>query len=195
MKDQGIIASQVHTNDTHTVCAPFRAHLPNLDRVEKTFVSIPVGWWLTHDDIHFIVSSIKVFCGNLTVPRSISRRKIIITGGCGFIGHHVVEHFAKTTDCNIVVIDKLSYASLGYDRLRDTGVFDRVQVFSTDLVQPIPEGIVYELGTDIEFIVHMAAETLVVNCIAVPVWLIRIYVECSVSILEYAESSSDGVVI
>jgi hypothetical protein len=30
--------------------------------------------------------------------------------------------------------------SLGYDRLRDTGVLDRVQVFTTDLMQPIPEG-------------------------------------------------------
>ena len=56
-----------------------------------------------------------------------------------------------------MVIDKLSYASLGYDRLRDTGVIDRVQVFATDLVNGIPEGVVYELGNRIEFIVHMAA--------------------------------------
>ena len=69
-----------------------------------------------------------------------AHRKIIITGGCGFIGHHVVEHFSRTTDCDLVVIDKLSYASLGYDRLRDTGVMDRVQVFATDLVNGIPEG-------------------------------------------------------
>jgi dTDP-D-glucose 4,6-dehydratase len=53
------------------------------------------------------------FASTIPVPRSIARKKIIITGGCGFIGHHVVEHFAKTTDCNLVVIDKLSYASLG----------------------------------------------------------------------------------
>jgi len=186
MKNQGVVASQVHArNDTHTVCAPFRTHLPNLDRVEKTFISIPVGWWLTKENLEHIVSSIKSFCSTLTVPRSINRRKIIITGGCGFIGHHVVEHFAKTTDCNIVVIDKLSYASLGYDRLRDTGVFDRVQVFSTDLVQPIPEGIVYELGNDIEFIVHMAAETHVDNSIAEPVSFIRNNVESTISILEY----------
>ena len=186
MTEQGIVVSQVHArNDTHTVCAPFRAHLPNLDRIERTFISIPVGWWLTQDDIQHIVLSIKIFCGNLIIPRSISRRKIIVTGGCGFIGHHVVEHFAKTTDCNIVVIDKLSYASLGYDRLRDTGVFERVQVFSADLIQPIPEGIVYELGTDIEFIVHMAAETHVDNSIAEPVSFIRNNVESTVSILEY----------
>lgn len=186
MKNKGILVSQVHArNDTHTVCAPFRTHLPNLDRVEKTFISIPVGWWLTEKNVQHIVTSIKDFCSNLTIPRAIGHRKIIITGGCGFIGHHVVEHFAKTTDHNIIVIDKLSYASLGYDRLRDTGVFDRVQVFSTDLVQPIPEGIAYELGDDIEFIVHMAAETHVDNSIAEPVSFIRNNIESTVSILEY----------
>ena len=104
-----------------------------------------------------------------SVPRNIPRKKIIITGGCGFIGHHVVEHLAKTTDCDLVVIDKLSYASLGYDRLRDTGVLDRVRVFTADLMQPIPQGIAYELGNNIEFIVHMAAETHVDNSIADPV--------------------------
>ena len=24
--------------------------------------------------------------------------KVIITGGCGFIGHHLIEHFYKNTD-------------------------------------------------------------------------------------------------
>jgi len=61
------------------------------------------------------------------------------------------------------VIDKLSYASLGYDRLRDTGVLDRVRVFTADLMQPIPQEIAYELRNNIEFIVHMAAETHVDN--------------------------------
>jgi len=187
MKERGVVVSQVHArNDTHTVCAPFRSYLPNLDRVEKTFISIPVGWWLTRANLEHVVSCTKQFCAGLTIPRAINRRKIIITGGCGFIGHHVVEHFARTTDCNIVVIDKLSYASLGYDRLRDTGVFERVQVFSTDLVQPIPEGIVYELGNDIEFIVHMAAETHVDNSISEPVSFIQNNVQSTVSMLEYA---------
>lgn len=86
----------------------------------------------------------------------------------------------------MVVIDKLSYASLGYDRLRDTGILDQVEVFSTDLVQPIPEGIVYELGNDIEFIVHMAAETHVDNSIADPVPFIRNNVDSTISVLEYA---------
>ena len=121
---------------------------------------------MTNDQREYVVKSVHEFClsssaifarkltassssqvtksltakNTSSVPRHVARRKIIITGGCGFIGHHVVEHFSRTTDCDLVVIDKLSYASLGYDRLRDTGVMDRVQVFATDLVNGIPEG-------------------------------------------------------
>ena len=66
-----------------------------------------------------------------TLPRALSvpahRQRCIITGGCGFIGHHVVEHFVKNTDFEILVLDKLSYASNGYDRLRDSGVFHCIQ--------------------------------------------------------------------
>ena len=30
----------------------------------------------------------------------------LVTGGCGFIGHHFVEHIHKSTDWNIIIIDK-----------------------------------------------------------------------------------------
>ena len=42
--------------------------------------------------------------------------KIIVTGGTGFIGSHFVEHIYRTTDWEIIVIDKLSYASKGLER-------------------------------------------------------------------------------
>ncbi|CAL6298504.1 unnamed protein product [Bathycoccus prasinos] len=196
MKNKGVFVSQVHArNDTHSVCAPFRAHLPNLDDVERKLVAIPCGWWVTNDQREYIAYSIQFFfrhhdkknsisisrkwtisygeetTNKVSIPRHVSRRKIIITGGCGFIGHHVVEHFSRTTDCDLVVIDKLSYASLEYDRLRDTGVIDRVQ-----------------LGNRIEFIVHMAAETHVDNSIKDPVPFIRNNVESTISILEYTRN-------
>ena len=50
-------------------------------------------------------------------------KTIVVTGGCGFIGHHFIEHLMVNTDWNIVVLDKLSYASNGFERLRDTGCF------------------------------------------------------------------------
>jgi nucleoside-diphosphate-sugar epimerase len=94
-----------------------------------------------------------------------AKKTILVTGGCGFIGHHVIEHLCINTDWNIIVIDKLSYASMGFDRLRDTGIFkkygDRVHVFTSDLILPISEGLSMEfekIGT-LNYIVHMAADT------------------------------------
>ena len=62
------------------------------------------------------------------------RKKVLITGGCGFIGSHVVEHFRRKTDWDIVVVDKLSYASNGFERLRDSDCLhsDRVKVMPVD---------------------------------------------------------------
>ena len=48
-------------------------------------------------------------------------KKVLLTGGAGFIGHHFVQHVLKNTDWEIVVIDKLTYASNGLEKLRDIG--------------------------------------------------------------------------
>lgn len=95
--------------------------------------------------------------------------RLLITGGLGFLGHHVVEHFLKTTDAEIVVLDKMTYASSGFDRLRDIQVYDdsRIQVIGCDLSQPIPEGISREVGA-VDYVIHTAAETHVDNSIVDP---------------------------
>lgn len=61
-------------------------------------------------------------------------KNIIITGGMGFIGSHVVEHIHRNTDWNIVIIDKLSYASRGFDRIRSMGLINspRIRIFTYD---------------------------------------------------------------
>ncbi len=96
-------------------------------------------------------------------------KRILVTGGCGFIGHHFIEHLIKNTDWDVVVLDKLTYASAGLDRLRDIQVFDnkRVSILTTDFTQPIPSGVVSEIGK-VNYIVHMGAETHVDNSIVDP---------------------------
>ena len=59
LKSQGIMASQVHQrNDVHTCFTDYRVPLPNLDIIETKLVCIPVGWWLTSDDLKCIITNI-----------------------------------------------------------------------------------------------------------------------------------------
>lgn len=112
---------------------------------------------------------------------------ILVTGGCGFIGSHFVEHILKNTEWNITIIDKLTYASLGFDRLRETGSINnpRVKILTWDLCCTISDSLAKEIG-EIDYIVHMAAETHVDNSISGPVSFIKNNVMSTVQLLEYA---------
>lgn len=115
------------------------------------------------------------------------KTKILISGGFGFIGAHFVEHFLKNTDWEIVVLDKLSYATNGYDRLRDINVFDekRVKIFVVDLNLPLSDGVKKEIG-EVDYIINLASESHVDNSIAKPVEFIQNNVNLVLNILEWA---------
>lgn len=120
-----------------------------------------------------------------------SSKRILITGGCGFAGHHMVEHFLINTDWKIIVLDKMTYASSGLDRLRDINVDDdydhkRISVFSVDLTRPISTGILKECE-NIDYILHMAAETHVDNSILNPRSFVYSNVVGTLNILEFAK--------
>ena len=116
-------------------------------------------------------------------------KKVLVTGGCGFIGHHVVEHFLNETDWEIIIIDKLSYASMGLERIRSIPAIDnpRLKVFCSDVTLPMTEGLRKELG-DVNIILHMAAETHVDNSISAPREFFHNNVNGTVEMLEYAKT-------
>jgi len=60
MKEAGIMTSQVHNrNDINSCVKDFVEDLPYLDILEKELVCIPVGWWLTQENLVHIVSTIR----------------------------------------------------------------------------------------------------------------------------------------
>lgn len=67
MNSKGIVVSQVHArNDRHSCMAKFRrefslSRLDNLNKLEKQICCIPVSWWLSEENLKYIVSTIREF--------------------------------------------------------------------------------------------------------------------------------------
>lgn len=115
--------------------------------------------------------------------------RILITGGAGFVGHHFVEHFLRTTDAEIIVFDKLNYAALGFDRLRDIEAYDdrRVTVLCADFSHPLTVGVRQEIG-EVEYVFHLGAESHVDHSISNPEPFVLSNVVGTYHILEFART-------
>ena len=89
--------------------------------------------------------------------------KILITGGCGFMGSDFVRETVKK-GFEVVVVDKLTYAG---DERRISEVLEKVKLYKTDIVnyENVKEIIVEEKP---DIIVHYAAETHVDRSILSP---------------------------
>jgi dTDP-glucose 4,6-dehydratase len=113
--------------------------------------------------------------------------KVMVTGGCGFVGHHLIEQILKNTDWNVVVLDRLSYASEGFDRLRDIKCFDmkRVMVLTADFTHPIGSGLAREIG-EVDYIYHLGAETHVDRSIDHPEEFVLVNVLGTTRLLQFA---------
>tara|TARA_A100001201_G_scaffold33046_1_gene35584 strand:- start:4959 stop:5975 length:1017 start_codon:yes stop_codon:yes gene_type:complete len=114
-------------------------------------------------------------------------KKVIITGGCGFVGHHVIDHVLRKTNWDIYCVDKLSYASFGLSRLQETAALSnpRLKMFTFDLCSKIPYGLVKELK-DTNYILHIAAESHVENSISNPKDFTKNNVDSTLNLLELA---------
>ena len=115
--------------------------------------------------------------------------KILVTGGCGFIGHHFVQHIIKSTNWDIIILDKLTYSCKGLERLRDMDYLNhpRIKIFTYDLINELSVGLTLEIG-DIDIIVHMAAETHVDNSISDPKFVVKNNIISTLNLLEYART-------
>jgi dTDP-4-amino-4,6-dideoxygalactose transaminase len=56
----GVSASKLHRpNHLHSVFAPYRLPLPNLERFYRRLVHVPCGWWVTESDRERVVDALR----------------------------------------------------------------------------------------------------------------------------------------
>jgi len=83
--------------------------------------------------------------------------KILVTGGCGFIGSNFIRYFLKTyPEASIINVDKLTYAG-NIENLSDLSGSPRYLFVKGDIADPLQMGELIEKGVDA--IVNFAAES------------------------------------
>lgn len=116
-------------------------------------------------------------------------KRVLITGGAGFIAHHVINHILRTTDWEIVTLDRLDFSG-NLNRLVDVledipNERKRVKIVYHDLKSEINPQIITALG-NVHIIVHMAAGSHVDRSIEHPMEFVMDNVVGTVNLLEYA---------
>jgi len=113
--------------------------------------------------------------------------RVLVTGGCGFVGHHVVEGVLRATDWEVVVLDGLNYAASPH-RLEDVRDWEalrrRVTLLWHDLRAPITEGLHERIGR-LDYIFHLAAESHVDRSLADSIPFVESNVLGTAHLLEY----------
>lgn len=90
-------------------------------------------------------------------------KRILVTGGAGFIGSHFVDYLTERYDDEVTVIDKLTYAA---DPGNLDASRDRIRFIEGDITSAADLEQAFERGTD--WVVNFAAETHVDNSIGGP---------------------------
>ena len=83
-------------------------------------------------------------------------KKILITGGSGFIGSNLIRHLHDTTDYQIINLDKLTYAS-NLNSLNEIKNSSRYQLLKIDIAEAQQLKKAFALSPDA--IIHLASET------------------------------------
>ena len=122
-------------------------------------------------------------------------KRILLTGGAGFIAHHTIRHLLKETDWEIVSLDRLDYSG-NLNRIADMmNEFDvetkkRVKIVFHDLRAEVNQMLSADLG-QFNYIIHMAASSHVDRSIDEPMTFVLDNVVATCNILNFAREQKN----
>jgi dTDP-glucose 4,6-dehydratase len=118
-------------------------------------------------------------------------KTVLITGGAGFIAHHVIDKILRETDWKIVSLDRLDISG-NLNRLHDMlqdhdpkAVASRMRIIFHDLKAEVNSQIVQDIGP-VDIVLHLAAGSHVDRSITYPMEFVQDNVVGTVNMLDYA---------
>ena len=121
-------------------------------------------------------------------------KRVLITGGAGFIAHHTIKYILENTDWEIVSLDRLDYSG-NLNRIADMmNEFDkinqnRVRIVFHDLRAEVNEMLQADLG-NFNYIIHMAASSHVDRSIDDPMCFVLDNVVATCNILNFSRKNN-----
>lgn len=118
--------------------------------------------------------------------------RILVTGGAGFIAHHLIDELLYKTDAEIVSLDRLDYSgnlNRLYDVLKNNSNKSRLKIVYHDLKAEINPHISSHIGK-IDVIFHLAAGSHVDRSIDFPMEFAMDNTIGTINLLQYARTQN-----
>jgi len=122
-------------------------------------------------------------------------KTVLITGGAGFIAHHVIVYLLEKTNWNLICLDRLDFSG-NLNRLADVlitvspEVRQRVRIVWHDLKSEISPLTAKMIGPHVNYVLHLAAGSHVDRSIEYPMEFVMDNVVGTGNLLQWARSLS-----